>query len=463
MKIILATGVPELDNAIEANIKNVTFLGSALYKEAVVDVVQRKKPDVVILSELLEGVTPMRELILTLRTRFPEVRIIYILKDDDPKEKAFLYHWMIFDVFAGTFTVPQLAKTLHNPKEFKDVHHELEILKQYNKDPELMDDNVDISDMTNINASDYSKINGPTSGNHTLYQQVVAFWSVLDQSGKTFVATNTALALAGQKDLKILLIDFNLDNPNINLYYSFVDPNRNLGAIIDDVEQGQVLNSKNLEQYLITHPVYSNLKILPGAILKMKKRDPEFLFAVFEKIIEVAEQNNFSTILIDTQAGLDELTTNILKKVSKIMLHIKETPGSLNALYRCFDTEAGPFVEKLIDRRKMIPIITESYTDTQTNFKRAVHGFLETPVGASVPFSSEVRPSLYKGVPVLSKKPPEDLYNAFIRISNLIHKNIFQEPNAPRKPLLAKNESITPAKEEKKSLLGGFLGSKKKK
>lgn len=462
MKIILATGVPELDSAIEANIKNVTFLGSALYKEAVVDVVQRKKPDIVILSELLEGVTPMRELILTLRTRFPEVRIIYILKDDNPKEKAFLYHWMIFDVFAGTFTVPQLAKTLHNPKEFKDVHHELEILKRYQPNPDNDDEEeVDLSGLEGIDANDYNKINGPASGNHTLYQQVVAFWSVLDQSGKTFVATNTALALAGQKDLKILLIDFNLDNPNINLYYSFVDPNRNLGAMIDDVEQGRAITSKNFDDYLITHPVYSNLKILPGAILKMKKRDPEFMFAIFEKIIQVAEQNNFSTILIDTQAGLDDLTVNILKKVSKIILHIKETPGSLNAIYRCFDTEVGPFVEKLIDKRKMIPIVTASYEDTQTNFKRSIHGFLDIPVGAVVPFSSEVRPSLYKGVPVLSKKPPEDLYNAFIRISNLIHKNIFHEPTPTRKPILPKNE--TPVKEDKKGLLGGILGSKKKK
>lgn len=461
MKIVLATGVPDLDSAIEDRIPGVTFLGSALYKEAVVDVVERKQPDVIILTELLEGVTPMRELILTLRTRFPEVRIIYVLKDESPKEKAFLYHWMIFDVFTGGFNIPQLEEALKNPKEFKDVHHELDELKHFKKETSMMDEDTDISDMTSIDGSNYSRINGPNAGTSTLYQQVVAFWSVLDQSGKTFSISNTALALAGRKELKILLIDFNLDNPNINLYYNFVDPNRNLGAIIDDIENGIPLTSDNLDDYLITHPIYSNLKILPGAILKMKKRDPEFMFQIFEKLIEAAERNNFSTILIDTKAGLDELTVRILKKVSKILLHVKETPGSLNGLHRMFDTEVGPFVEKLIDKRKMIPIVTESHSDTQTNFKRAIHGFLELPIGAVLPYSQEVRPSLYKGVPMLSKKPPEDIYNEFIRISNLIHQNIFKMPTTKR-PLDIKQPESSTKKDTKKGFLSGLNIKKKK-
>lgn len=452
MKIILATGVPELDTAIEEKIFNVEFLGSALYKEAVVDVVQRKKPDVIILSELLEGVTPMRVLILTLRTRFPEVRIIYILKEDNSKEKAFLYHWMIFDVFTGTFTIPQLSKLLHNPKEFKDVHQELEVFKTYGKDPDLIDDeDADLSNMDKIDGSNYTRINGPNSGTETLYQQVVAFWSVLDQSGKTFAITNTALALAGRKELKILLIDFNIDNPNVNLYYNFADPNRNLSAIIDDTENDIPLSAKNLEDYLITHPVYNNLKILPGSILKMKRRNADFMFAIFEQIIQSAEQNNYSTILIDTPAGLDDLTVQILKRVNKILMLVKEVPGNLNMLYRTFDTEVGPFVEKLIDKRKIIPIINESHSDTQTNFKRAIHGFLEIPVGAIIPFSNEVRASLYKGSPLLSKRPADDMYHAFIRSSNLIHKSIFQEPVASKKTVASDSEP------KKKGFFGGVM------
>lgn len=454
MKIVLATGVPDLDSAIEDRIKGVSFLGSALYKEAVVDVVDRKKPDVIILSDLLEGVTPMRELILTLRTRFPETRIIYILKDNDLKEKAFLYHWMIFDVFAGNFNVPQLKEAIFHPKEFKDVNHELEELKHFKKDPDMMDDDVDISDMTGIDANQYTKINGPQSGNGVLYQQVVGFWSVLNQTGKSFSISNTALALAGRKELKILLIDFNLDNPNLNLYYSFVDPNRNLGAIIDDVENGINLTSKNIDDYLITHPTYGNLRILPGAILKMKKRDAAFMTQIFDSLIRIAGENNYSTILVDMNAGLDDLNVNILKKVTRILLHINESPGSLNAVHRTFDTEVGPFVEKLIDKKKIIPIINLSYEDTQTNFKRAIHAFLELPIGAIIPFSNEVRPSLYKGTPLLSKKPPEEIYNVFIRISNLIHKDLFKVPTS-------RNTKATKSQNEPKKNLFGFLGSKK--
>jgi cellulose biosynthesis protein BcsQ/response regulator of citrate/malate metabolism len=464
MKIVLATGVPDLDSAIEDRIKGYQFVGSALYKEAVVDVIQRKKPNILILSELLEGVTSMRNLILTIRTRFPEVRIIYILKDENLKEKAFLYHWMIFDVFTGSFSVPQLQETLMNPKEFKDVHHEMDELKHFKKDLNTLDDDEDesdISDMEGINPNNYSKIEPPKYGQSDLYQQIVTYWSVLDQSGKTFSITNTALALAGRKDLKILLIDFNLDNPNVNLYYSFVDPNRNLGAIIDDIENGIDLTSNNFDDYLITHPTYNNLKILPGAILKMKKRDNKFMYQVFEKIMVAAERNNYSTILIDTKAGLDDLTIGILKKSTKILLHLKETPGTLNALYRVFDTEVGPFVEKFIDKKKIIPIINESHPDTQNNFKRAIQGFLELSIGTIIHYSQEVRPSHYKGVPLLSKKSSNDMYNTFLIISNLIHKNIFQLPKE-QKPQVSTPTNNKDKNKEKKGLLRNISFKNKK-
>lgn len=428
MKVVLATGVPELDMAIEERVNGVNFVGSALYKEAVIDVLSEKNPDILIISEILEGVLPMRELILALRTRFPEVRIIFILKDENPKEKAFLYHWMVFDVLTGSFKVPELENLLHNPKEFKDVHVELDELKTYQKSSDLIVNDDDISDMTGINGDNYQRINGPEAGTDTLYQQIVAFWSVLDQSGKTFSIVNTSLALAGRKELKILLLDFNLDNPNVNLYYSFVDPNKNLGALIDDIENGKELSKDNLDDYLITHPTYNNLKILPGTILKMKKRDDKFMYELFEEIIGCAEQSNFTTILIDTKAGLEDLSVNILKKASKILLHISETPGSLNSIHRYFDTQVGPFVEKLVDKRKITPVITCSHDETRANFKRAVESFLELRVGAIIDFFDEVRPSLYKGVPLLSKKPKEEIYDTFVIVSNLIHKNIFRKP-----------------------------------
>jgi CheY-like chemotaxis protein len=135
MNVILATGVPELDEAIEQRIKKINFVGSALYKEAVVEITERKQPDLdaIILSELLEGVMTTRELVLKLRTRFPDTRIIYIMKEESAKEKSFLYQWSVFDILPSKFGVSELETALFNPKEFKDVAREMEELKDYQK------------------------------------------------------------------------------------------------------------------------------------------------------------------------------------------------------------------------------------------------------------------------------------------------------------------------------------------
>src|SRR5690242_2693509 len=98
-KIVLATGITQLDDQIKERIKkDVQFVGSVIYREGLEEAITRKSPDIIILSELLEGVVSLRELILKIRTRFPEVRIIYILKEENKSFKAFLYHFHIFDI-----------------------------------------------------------------------------------------------------------------------------------------------------------------------------------------------------------------------------------------------------------------------------------------------------------------------------------------------------------------------------
>jgi MinD-like ATPase involved in chromosome partitioning or flagellar assembly len=458
MNVILATGVPELDEAIEQRIKKINFVGSALYKEAVVEITERKQPDLdaIILSELLEGVMTTRELVLKLRTRFPDTRIIYIMKEESAKEKSFLYQWSVFDILPSKFGVSELETALFNPKEFKDVAREMEELKDYQKPSDLIDDEPDLSSVSSIDGERYDRINSPGSGTDTVYQQIVAFWAARDQAGKTFSAVNTSLMLSTSKDLKILLLDFNLDNPNIHLQYRVSDADRNLGALVEDVENGQKITKATLNDYLITHPVYKNLMILPGYILKLKKREPEQMIEIYDQILSAAQQNNFSTILVDIDSGIREkLTAHILKKATRILLHVSEDPGSLNAVRRLFDAEVGPFVANLIDKKRVVPIITKSKVESRVNFKKALEINMEVRVGSIIEYSDEIISSLYNGQPILSKKPSEEIYNSFINISNLIHKNLFRKP-------VSRDSKSSGDKKDSKSLLGGLFGGKKK-
>lgn len=455
MKIVLATGVPQLDDAIEDSIKEVDVVGSVLFREAVIDIVERKKPNAIILSELLDGTIKSREVVLKLRTRFPETRIIYIMKDENAQEESFLYQLSVFDILPSKFGVPELKKALFSPKEFKDVAGRMEELKSYQKPSDLIDETTDLSGFTHINGDGYEEI--PTQGGNAgqPYQQIATFWSTRDEAGKTFSAINSALLLATNKSLKILLIDYSLENPSVHLQFRVADENRNLSAIVDDAQNGVRINKNTLDDYLITHPVYTNLKILPGYILKMKRAKDEELITIFDDIIEAAERSNFSTILVDVDSNLHSpVTVHILQESTRILLHVAENPGSLNALRRVFDSEIGPFVEKLIDKKKIVPIITHSIDENRSKFKLALEKTIELRVGSIIERSDEILTSFFIMQPIFSKKPGDELYNSFIFICNLIHPNIFNRPmTGPKK----KN------KNEKKGLLGGLFGKSNKK
>lgn len=91
-------------------------------KENVIDVLEKKVYDIVILDQDLKGKLNNREFVLTLRVRFPTTRIIYILNYNSPREKGFLYHWCVFDVLIeGVYTNNSLEDSIKNPKKFSDI------------------------------------------------------------------------------------------------------------------------------------------------------------------------------------------------------------------------------------------------------------------------------------------------------------------------------------------------------
>lgn len=463
IKVVLATGITQLDEQIKNRIQDprIEFVGTALFKEAVEDVLARCEPDVLLLSETLDGPLSNRELILKLRIKFPDTRIIYFLKEDNPKERSFLYHYSVFDIFVNKFNPTDFKNALFNPKQFKDVSKEIADIGGY--DSFETEEQSYIERFTTIHDGSGKRINAPVKEGEALYQQMVSFWSVLDQSGRTSSAVNTSLMLSSNPKLKVLLLDFNIDNPNVHLQFGFSDPERNLGALVEDFQNGKDINTETLKNYLVTHNSHKNLTILPGILLKMERPNDDVLIEIFDLIIEAAQRLNYSTILIDTNSGVrDKLTAHILNKVNKIFLHITETPGSIYAINRCLDREFGPFSRNLIDRKKILPIITRSSEETFLNFRRHVEKTLETGVRARINENEELRNSLFKAMPILQKSPPEEIYDSFIFISNLVH-NIFKNPIKRKTASTTKPTIKEKSSASKPGLFSGLLVSGKKK
>lgn len=458
MTVVLATGIPDLDEQIQTrfNDDRVEFVDSVLFKEALEDVIKRTEPDVLLLSEVLEGPTPIREIVIKLRIRYPDTRIIYIMREEDQKERSFLYLYSVFDIFVNRFNIDNFKETLFNPKTFKDATKGLDEL--------ITDDDEIITGPIDVNGGKNGNVKAPIKGSDTHYQQLAAFWSVAGQSGRTTSLVNTSLLLSTNASLKILILDFDLINPNVHLQFGFADPNKNLSALIEDHDKGKEINNSTLDDYLYTHKNHKNLKILSGTILKTERPSPEKAYQLFEKILNAAQKSNYSTILVDVNSNvLDETTSKILNRVNKILLHTNETPGSLYGVDRCFDKEYGQFTQNLIDRRKVLPIINRSNEDDITlSFKRNLESLIEQPVRAIIPEHEAFRESSINAIPILQKKPPEEIYDQFIYIANLIHNNLFKKPIRKR----TKKPTTTNTKQKgstNSNLMGGLFSNNKKK
>lgn len=447
MKVILATGVPRVNLQIEKRFeKEVEVVGKPLFREAVESTVARNKAEIVVLSDELEGVTEMTELILLLRARYANTRIIYIGKKMTPDFKAFLYKYNVFDILNEKFSETELRNAFLKPKTWQEISIEIGNLDPFINEYESP--NVKAGEVDKIERNNYTRIKPAVTYKESLYQEIIAFWSTLDQSGKTFTAVNTALFLAANPDLKILLLDFNIKHPTVHLQYGFQDGDRNLGALIDDMddEENFVLNSNVLEYYLITHPVYPNLKILPGAILRNKEQEPEYYINLIDKILDASQSMNFSTILIDTHSGLkNSLNTHILRKATKILFQVNESPGALFSVRSMLDPEFGEFVPNLIQKKKLIPILNRATDEYYVKFRHNLDAIIDGSNKTSVVIkeNNAIHASIMDGSPLL-KHPNDEYYMTFFNIANLIHPGLFKpikkrrgfsEPGGPKRSL----------------------------
>lgn len=435
MKVVLATGRPSVNEKIENKfIEELEVVGKPLFREAVEPTIERTKADLVILSDVLEGVTEIEDMILKIRARHTHTRIIFIGKHMTPEIKAFLHRYMVLDILTERFNETELRNALFHPKQWEDVSNEDNILREFKRE-DFGTTKADLSAMKQIDKHEYAKIKPIVTGKNSLYQEYVAFWSVLDQSGKTFSAINTSLFLASNKDLKILLLDFNISNPNIHLQYGFTDADKNLGALIEDMEDGRNITPATLEKYLITHPVYENLKILPGYILKNAAKNDEFYIEVYNLILKAAQSSNFSTVLVDLEAGLrSDLNIHVLKTATRVLLHINETPGALYATRRMFDAEIGDFVPNLLSKKRVFPILNRCTDNYKGKFKNAVDAILDG--NKTITFfneSNEIHENIFEGSPLM-KQPTTEYYGKFFRIADTIHEGLFKPPRQRKAP-----------------------------
>jgi pilus assembly protein CpaE len=160
--------------------------------------------------------------------------------------------------------------------------------------------------------------------------KIITVYSTKGGAGKTFIAANLAVALAKNKEKKVVLVDLDLDFGNAGLALN-VNPKFTILDIVDDIRN---IDYEFIESYL-TLTTYG-IWVLPSGSRLMAN---EFINMDHIEIILKTLQNAFDYIIVDMPGRIEDignpgiiLADNLLMVATPDISSIKNVKASLGIL-----------------------------------------------------------------------------------------------------------------------------------
>lgn len=342
-KVLLATGELKLNEAIKKNVDNFGIIVTGIAENELIfqSCLKEEIPDIILTSKKFEfNNLSVVDYIIRLKKDLPEIRIIYLagqLNDFDvikQKEMMKLIEAGIYDIYTEkSISMPLIKQMFLFPKRYEDIQHlnqikgEIPEYKEFDE-IEIEDDNPD-DEIISIEL-DTEKV----------YDNVIVVSSIKPGTGKTFISSNLAMALAkfgtrkqNQERPKIAYIEADLQNLSIGTILALKNQKNYLKEVLTEIsslfdENNKIhvtLNKKkqvdntilnSFQQYMSVKDLYSlaGSHFLPKEILQIKD-------VYYNYLIEVVSQN-FDIVIIDTNSSLTNATSFPLLKLCKYAFFI---------------------------------------------------------------------------------------------------------------------------------------------
>ena len=215
-KILTALGNPTLNVELTKYSKYDVLSEDILYQEGVLDFLERNEADVIIISGLLQGQLTITDFAKQLRDTSKASRIIFIVDTISEEEKNILISKGIFDIlYDDTAEISDVIEAIdrEEPINIKaQIQNEVDTLRmQYEESKEPT-----IRNVVEIQKQELISIFG-TNG-----------------SGKSSIAVNLVKAFSRKTKSKILLIDFDTMNGNLDELLSVNKIPQNVSLIMDE-------------------------------------------------------------------------------------------------------------------------------------------------------------------------------------------------------------------------------------
>lgn len=214
-KILTALGNPTVNNELKKYEKYDVIADDLQYQEAVFDVLNYEEPDVIIISGLLQGQFEFDEFVFEVKKKNISARIIVIVDEIDSETKNLLISKGIFDIFYDDrITLQDILDSIDREEPISRER----ILNEIATEKYVAFENEDDIE---------SKI-------CVMQKQEIIVVSGTNGSGKSTIAANLAKLLSKKTNSKILLIDMDTLNGNIDEILNINKIPENVEILIDE-------------------------------------------------------------------------------------------------------------------------------------------------------------------------------------------------------------------------------------
>ena len=255
----------------------------------------------------------------------------------------------------------------------------------------------------------------PSSGSHPRDKggRIVTVMSAKGGSGKTVLATNVALLLNRLPDIKVCLVDADLQFGDVCLVLQ-LEPRF---TMVNASHELHHLDGELLDSLLTEHP--SGLKVL-AAPLEPAFAD-DITTAGLMQMLDVLKES-FDYVVVDTASMLDELILSLIEKSDDILMLVDmDLPSVKNAKLALETLRLLKFTTSNVRL-----VMNRSNSKAKLDNKE-IEGALKMPISASVPSDAMVAASVNEGRPVVESEPKSKVAKGFESVAELIAGKIPEE------------------------------------
>lgn len=212
-RILTALGNPTLNNELRKYEKYDLIAEDLFYQEAVIDLVKTESVDTIVISGLLQGQDDLCEFVSSIKRKNSVARIIIITDEISGEAKKTLMNMGVFDIlYDSQVEVSDVIDAIDREEPIIKTVVEESKEKYYFKENE----NTEVSYITKLQK-----------------QEVIAI-SGINGVGKSTFAVKFAKKLASKSNSRILLIDLDTLNGNLDEILSINKVPQNVDFIMDE-------------------------------------------------------------------------------------------------------------------------------------------------------------------------------------------------------------------------------------